>query len=335
MPAPGENDMRAFSKACLTSLVVASCAWPVAGAAAMSREDVNAAELSGRGGAAGEPDPVILKAQILLDRADVSPGVIDGYEGENLTKAVSTFEEINGLPVDGELDAEVWKKLGGEESAELLVEYQITAEDAGTDFLDEIPDDYVKRAELDALGFTSIEEMLAERHHLDIELFNALNEGKEMSEGTNIVVADIGEPRTTGTIARIEADKSGAQLRAYNDSDELMLAYPATIGSEENPSPEGTHEVKAIAVDPTYTYRPDENFQQGDNDEVLTLAAGPNNPVGTVWIDLSKPTYGIHGTAEPAEIDKTASHGCVRLTNWDAEELARLVKTGVPVRFID
>ncbi|HEX2019171.1 MAG TPA: L,D-transpeptidase [Aurantimonas sp.] len=326
--------MSNFSRACLTTLMMASCALPAL-AASISKSDVNNAELANLGSTGGEPDPVVLKAQILLDRADVSPGVIDGYEGENLSKAVSTFEKINDLPVDGELDEEVWRKLGGDEDAELLVDYQITADDAGTEFLEEIPDDYAKRAELDALGFTSIEEMLAERHHLDVELFNALNEGKEMSEGTTIVVADIGEPRTTGTIARIEADKSGAQLRAYNDSDDLILAYPATIGSEENPSPEGTHEVEAIAIDPTYTYRPDENFQQGDNDEVLTLAAGPNNPVGTVWIDLSKPTYGIHGTAEPAEIDKTASHGCVRLTNWDAEELARLVETGIPVRFID
>ena len=326
--------MTVFAKAGLTALMLASCAWPAA-AAAISKDDVNKAELADRSGAAGEPDPVILKVQILLDRADVSPGVIDGYEGDNLTKAITSFEEINDLSVDGELDEEVWKMLGGDDDAELLVDYEITAEDAETEFLDEIPDDYAERAKLDALGFTSIEEMLAERHHLDIELFKALNEDKDLSEGTTILVADVGDRRSSGTVARIEADKGRAQLRAYDDDDKLILAYPATIGSEENPSPEGEHQVEAIAIDPTYTYRPDENFQQGDNEEVLEIAPGPNNPVGTVWIALSEPTYGIHGSAEPSEIDKTASHGCVRLTNWDAEELAHLVETGITVKFID
>ncbi|MEH6719099.1 MAG: L,D-transpeptidase [Aurantimonas endophytica] len=328
--------MGPFPKTLMTGLMAISCAWPAAvQAAEISKDDVNKAELADRSEATDGPSALMLKTQILLDRADASPGVIDGYEGENVTKALSAFEEMNDLTVDGELDEELWKLLGGEEEAELLVDYEITADDAGQDFIDEIPDDYAKRAELDSLGYTSIEEMLAERHHMDIELFKALNDGKDMSEGTTILVADIGEPRTDGAVARIEADKSGAQIRAYDGDDKLIVAYPATIGSEENPSPEGTHEVEAVAVDPTYTYRPGENFQQGDNDEKLVLAAGPNNPVGNVWIDLSEPTYGIHGTAEPSEIDKTASHGCVRLTNWDAMELAKLVDPGVEVKFID
>lgn len=328
--------MGPFPKTLMTGLMAISCAWPTAiMAAEITKDDVDKAELDDRSEATDGPSALMLKTQILLDRADASPGVIDGYAGENVTKALSAFEEMNNLTVDGELDEEVWKMLGGEEEADLLVDYTITAEDAGQDFIDEIPDDYVKRAELDALGFTSIEEMLAERHHMDIELFKTLNEGRDMSEGTTILVADIGEPRTDGAVARIEAHKQKAQLLAYDADDRLIVAYPATIGSEENPSPTGTHEVTAIAVDPTYTYRPSKNFQQGDNDEKLVLAAGPNNPVGNVWIDLSEPTYGIHGTAEPAEIDKTASHGCVRLTNWDALELAKLVDPGVEVKFLN
>jgi len=113
------------------------------------------------------------------------------------------------------------------------------------------------------------------------------------------------------------------------------VAYPATIGSEQTPSPSGTHRVKSIASDAAYYYRPDVNFRQGKNTEPLTIPPGPNNPIGSVWIDLSEPTYGIHGTPEPSKIDKTFSHGCVRLTNWDAEELARLVKKGVEVHFLD
>jgi lipoprotein-anchoring transpeptidase ErfK/SrfK len=124
------------------------------------------------------------------------------------------------------------------------------------------------------------------------------------------------------------------QLRAYDTTNRLLVAYPATVGSEDNPSPAGIHTVTAVAPEPTYTYNPEVNFQQGDNTEVLELAAGPNNPVGSTWIDLSEPTYGIHGTPEPSRIDKATSHGCVRLTNWDAEELAGMVEQGVTVEFI-
>ncbi len=129
------------------------------------------------------------------------------------------------------------------------------------------------------------------------------------------------------------ADKVNAQLTGYDASGKLVVAYPATIGSEELPSPSGTHVVDAIAIDAAYYYNPDINFKQGANTEKLTLPPGPNNPIGTTWIDLSEPTYGIHGTPEPSKIDKTYSHGCVRLTNWDVEELATLVRKGVTVEF--
>ena len=133
---------------------------------------------------------------------------------------------------------------------------------------------------------------------------------------------------------RIEADKSLRQLRAYGQDDMLIAAYPATIGSEDNPSPTGSHVVEGVATMPTYTYNPKINFQQGENTEVLTIPPGPNGPVGSMWIDLSEPTFGIHGTPEPSLIDKTASHGCVRLTNWDANELTKMVKPGVRVDFV-
>jgi lipoprotein-anchoring transpeptidase ErfK/SrfK len=89
-----------------------------------------------------------------------------------------------------------------------------------------------------------------------------------------------------------------------------------------------------FVINPEYTYNPKVNFQQCDNGKVLPLPPGPNGPGGTVWIDLSEPTFGIHGTPEPSRIDKTGSHGCVRLTNWDAEELAKLLAEDVPVKFL-
>jgi lipoprotein-anchoring transpeptidase ErfK/SrfK len=121
---------------------------------------------------------------------------------------------------------------------------------------------------------------------------------------------------------------------AYAADGSLLAVYPATIGSEDNPAPSGKHKVKGVARMPVYRYDPKRNFKQGKNDKVLTIPKGPNGPVGTVWIDLTEPTYGIHGTPEPKLIDKVGSHGCVRLTNWDAEELAGMVKPGVLVDFV-
>ena len=133
---------------------------------------------------------------------------------------------------------------------------------------------------------------------------------------------------------RIEVDKKLSTVRGDAAGGKLVVSYPAAIGSRDTPSPEGTMEVKGIAEDPTYSYRPEKNFQQGNNTVPLELPAGPNNPVGSVWIDLTRETYGIHGTPDPENIVKMASHGCVRLTNWDAEELVKLVKPGVAVSFV-
>jgi lipoprotein-anchoring transpeptidase ErfK/SrfK len=149
-----------------------------------------------------------------------------------------------------------------------------------------------------------------------------------------IRVANVGAPRT-GTVARIVANKKLETVFAYDGDGKLIASYPATIGSTDTPSPSGTVKVVSVTLDPTYTYNPKINFKQGNNDKVLTIPPGPNGPVGSVWIALSKPTYGIHGTPDPDKIGKTSSHGCVRLTNWDAQELAKMVSPGVWVQFID
>ena len=144
-----------------------------------------------------------------------------------------------------------------------------------------------------------------------------------------------GSPPVSAKVARIIADKAKKQVRAYDAYDELVAVYPATIGSTDTPSPVGTHAVARIAFDPEYTYNPKINFTQGQNDKILTIPPGPNGPVGSIWIALDKPTYGIHGTPEPSTIGKTESHGCVRLTNWDAHELAKIVSPGVTVEFME
>jgi lipoprotein-anchoring transpeptidase ErfK/SrfK len=215
------------------------------------------------------------------------------------------------------------------------VEYTITAEDASYPYLPSIPRDYAEQAKLDALGFTSPQEMFGERFHMDAKLVDALNPGANLRQaGEIIIVAAIKGQPVTGKIARIEADKGRRQVRAYDAQNRLIVAYPATIGSSDNPSPSGDHAVNTVAPNPVYYYNP-KNFVQGNNTERLELPPGPNNPVGTMWIDLTEPSYGIHGTPEPSKIDKTGSHGCVRLTNWDAEELATLVDPGVVVSFVE
>jgi lipoprotein-anchoring transpeptidase ErfK/SrfK len=273
-----------------------------------------------------------LKLQIILDQVGMSPGVIDGINGRNVAKAIAGAEVIAGLPVDGSLDEEIWGRLPHD--TPILVDYVITAEDVAGPFLPEIPSDFAEMAKLDQISYTDPLEMLGERFHMDVDLLKLLNPDADFNRaGTQIIVAAANIYTATDPVATLIADKANAQLRGYDKDGKLTVAYPATIGSNELPSPSGTHFVNAVAKNAAYYYDPQINFQQGGNTEKLTIPPGPNNPIGTTWIDLSEPTYGIHGTPEPSRIDKTFSHGCVRLTNWDVEELAGLVEKGVPVTF--
>lgn len=277
------------------------------------------------------PDPAIIHLQVLLDRAGASPGVIDGFYGENVVKAIAGFEIMQRLPVDGKPDPQMLSRL--QDDQQVIGSYVIAQDDAA-DLVETIPKDYAKQARMKHLGYTSVAERLAERFHMDIDLLKALNHGARFDPGETISVTVIGAPRT-GKVKRIEARRKSGEVLAFADDGSVLAVYPATIGSEDNPSPTGHHKVNGVARNPKYTYNPKINFQQGHNKELLKLPSGPNNPVGTVWIDLSEPTYGIHGTPEPSLIDKAGSHGCVRLTNWDVEELAGMVKPGVVVDFVD
>ncbi|MET3858454.1 lipoprotein-anchoring transpeptidase ErfK/SrfK [Rhizobium sp. OAE497] len=302
----------------------------------LSPDSINNSDvLSGLDGQVAQDPPVpkaaIVHLQVLLDRAGASPGVIDGFDGANVSKAIAGFEAMQHLPVDGKLDALVVERLGDDKH---VIGPYIIAPDDADDLVSEVPKDYAEQAKMDHLGYTSIPEKLSERFHMDIDLLHALNPSAKFSPGETISVAVVGAPRT-GRVKRIEARRADGQLVAFADDGDVLAIYPATIGSEDNPSPSGKHKVNGVARNPTYEYNPRVNFQQGKNRTKLTLPSGPNNPVGSVWIDLSEPTYGIHGTPEPSLIDKTGSHGCVRLTNWDVEELASMVKPGVVVVFTE
>ena len=276
------------------------------------------------------PNPAIARLQILLDQHGVSPGVIDGFDGQNVRKAIMAFEAMYGLPVDGNLDADMLAML--ETGAQVIGTYQVTPEDAAA-LVPAIPSDYSEMARYEFLGYESVPEAIAERFHMDVDFLAALNPGAGFLTRETVLIVMTGANRA-GQASQIVADKTLRQVRAYDATGRLLAAYPATIGSEDNPSPTGVYTVEQATPMPNYTYNPAINFQQGGNTEVLTIPPGPNGPVGSMWIALSKPTYGIHGTPEPAMIDKTGSHGCIRLTNWDAEELATMVAPGVTVTFL-
>jgi lipoprotein-anchoring transpeptidase ErfK/SrfK len=328
--------MRKVSRcaALVVSVVWLALAPAPAAAQNLSREAVNEAQLGGKAGS--EDAALLIKAQVLLDRARFSPGVIDGRTGGNTERAIKAFQRHHGLEETGQLDTSTWEQLAGRDAAAILVDYTISKDDVDGPFVKTIPDSFRKMAKLARLAYTSPAELLAEKFHMDIDLLNRLNPGKPLDRaGTTILVTDPGTDEPEFEVARIEVDKAISAVKAFDTDDQLVAFYPATIGSDTTPSPSGQVEVVAVVMDPTYTYDPKKlAFKGVDLDKAVTIAPGPNNPVGKVWIELSKKGYGIHGTGKPAEVSKTASHGCVRLTNWDALELGRAVKKGVPVEFV-
>jgi len=276
----------------------------------------------------------MLRAQVLLARAHFSPGVIDGQDGGNVKNAIAAFEAAHALPVDGVMDDQVWNALSKDEQP-ALTDYLITQDDVKGPFVARIPTDMVELAKLPAIGFTSPAEALAEKFHMDEALLKSLNPGVDFAAaGTKIVVAALGPDKLPGTVARMEVDKTRRQIRAYGDGDVLLAVYPATVGSVERPAPEGEWAVRTTAPNPTYTYDPSRLTFGKASQGKLTIKAGPNNPVGSTWIDLTKDTYGIHGTPDPRMVGKSASHGCVRLTNWDVRQLSLAVKKGTKVAFV-
>jgi lipoprotein-anchoring transpeptidase ErfK/SrfK len=274
------------------------------------------------------PRPEIIRAQILLDRARFSPGIVDGFGGDNTRQAVAAFEEANDLPVDGALDAQVFARLT-EGAAPVLTDHVITAQDVAGPFAP-VPTDLEAMAAMRTVGYASPREALAERFHVSEGVLAALNPGVDFARVGQTIVVPAVSAAPLPEVARIVIDKAESSLRAFDADGRLLAFYPATIGSPERPAPSGRLTVVGVAPEPNYTYDPERvSYDRGDRK--LVIPAGPNNPVGSVWIDLSRDTYGIHGTPDPNKIAKTQSNGCVRLTNWSAEQLAASVKPGVEV----
>jgi lipoprotein-anchoring transpeptidase ErfK/SrfK len=273
--------------------------------------------------------PGVLRAQVLLDRAHFSIGEIDGVMGTNALHAVAGFRAARGLPPGNSIDAEVWKALNMD-SAPALVEYALSEIDVKGPFVP-VPADMMAKVKLTRLGYASPLEGIAEKFHINPALLQKLNPGKTFKlAGEKIFVPNV-SAGLEAKAARVVVSKSDSTVRVLDDAGKVIAQYPATSGSEHDPLPIGEWQITGVFKNPKFNYNPDLFWDASPKDTKATIPPGPNNPVGAVWIDISKEHYGIHGTPSPALIGHAESHGCIRLTNWDAMELAGMVTKGTPL----
>jgi len=270
-----------------------------------------------------------LRLQVLLDRAHFSPGEIDGTAGGNTTRALDAFRRERKLRSRGPVTDEDWTPLESN-GAPTLVEYRLTEKDVNGPYQKSIPEDMMEKAKLDALSYTSPLEALGERFHASPRLLRALNPGKSFARaGESVLVPNV-HTEGAGKAAKVVVTESDQSVVALDGAGRVLARFPATMGSEHDPLPIGTWKINGVSKEPPFFYNPDLFWDAKGDQSKAKIAPGPNNPVGVVWIDLSKPHYGIHGTPEPSKIGKTESHGCIRLTNWDAQELSQMVSVGIP-----
>ncbi len=273
-----------------------------------------------------------LEVQVRLDHAGVSPGEVDGRMGTNTRRAVEAYAAARG--VAGDLSA-VLAALGREQAVPATAKYRIADADVAGPFTPDIPSDLEQQATLSSLGYRNPLEALAERLHASPALLQRLNPGAAFAAGDEITAPNIviAPPRPVQGEVVVRLARGKSSLRVEDPSGRLLFWTPVTTGSEHDPLPLGEWKVAAILWQPEFHYNPDLFWDADPAHSKATIPPGPNNPVGVVWIDLDRPHYGLHGTPEPSTVGKTASHGCVRLTNWDAARVATLVRTGTRVVF--
>jgi lipoprotein-anchoring transpeptidase ErfK/SrfK len=317
------------------TVLLASLVWPAL--AAPDAASINNAEFKGKVPADDKINPAIVRAQVLLDRASFSPGEIDGKLGENAEKALKAFGEAKGLAAGKlPLTPEIWAALVATSSDPIIVDYKITEKDVRGPFLQKLPAKMEDMKGLKSLDYTGPREAIAEKFHMSEALLEALNPGKKFDQADQTIsIVNVTKKEAKPAVARLEVDKTAQTVKAFGKAGELIAFFPASVGSDEKPTPSGVLKVTSIDARPNYRYNPDYKFRGVKSREAFTIKPGPNNPAGSHWIGLSAEGYGIHGTPNPSKVSKSESHGCVRLTNWDVDRLAKLLKKGAEVAFVE
>lgn len=285
--------------------------------------------------------PSVLRAQVMLDRLMFSPGVIDGRWGKNTAIAVYWFQRENGLNTTGEIDEATFRAIARRSGhPPTIIEQTVTAADVQGPFR-RIPDDVYEQEKLDCLCYESLGEKLAEKYHTTLGVLELLNPAVQIDQlpaGQRIRVLNVRPAVAAGSLTDLRSltvSVEGNYLHGLRSDGSVAFHAPTTVGSKYDPSPEESLRIVGIVHDPHFHYQPRLFHEVPDTDPEAHLQPGPNSPVGIVWMALSKPHYGIHGTSDPDSIGYASSHGCIRLTNWDAHDLSHHVQERTTVEFVD